>query len=1737
MKRTKTKILSVFLSLCMIISCMVGMSVTASAESKPLAVNTIYNIGDSFVLSANSTYIVYDDDTNSYNSFQAGSYAVPQPIYNDVYHQWCFGSDLGIYLGYNQTDGTENVTGIKCVSGDGTSGNPYKFELVTGSSTPSETETLLTTITATGTEQASYSTANVATVSFSNLPYCNSLYTANWGWWGCGWTATVSPAEGYTITKCVFYDNIDNNATDSEAPFVVETAEDNKMPKVNGSYIYPYSTSAGVKKIEVYGYVTPATVAKPTVTISPEGAGTASVDEDPANSDNWLFTATPNEGYKFKWWALDHSNAPTGKYLTNTTSIVKTNFTESAGNNMITGITAVFEEDSTPSLPAWTNGNVTATLDGTKLTVEKTAGAADGTMGTSWTPKSPNTTSWTEKRATITEVEIQDGVTSIGNSAFLYCSKLASVTIPSSVTSIGISSFFGCSALTSVTIPSSVTSIGNAAFYDCTALTSVTIPNSVTSIGENTFNVCSNLTSVTFTPGTADSTLTIGANAFKDTKSGAKVAYGTGDTVLYDNDTQITTETLLTAIQNKTLTWKAASSTPSWTNGNVTATLNGTKLTVEKKPDTDGAMGTDWTAVGTTTWWGYVKGTITEVEIQDGVTSIGNSAFVYCEALTSVDIPSTVTSIGEYAFNGCSALTSVTIPNSVTSIGKGAFMGCSALTSVTIPSKVISIGMAAFNNCTDLTSVTFIPGTADATLSIGVAAFNSTKSGATVAYGTGNTVLYDNDTPITTETLLTAIENKTLTWKAASSTPAYQWTNGNVTATLDGTKLTVEKTAGAADGTMGTSWTKVGSAPTWSTIKETITEVEIKDGVTSIGANAFNRCSNLTSVTFPSGLTSIGDAAFANCSALTSVTFPSSLNSIGQRAFHVCSVLASVTFTPGQEGAGLTIGDSAFDDIPSTTKVTYGTGNTVLYDDTTEITTDTLLTAIQRKSLTWKAASSTPATTDVSFVRAASAEELQTNLPNIPTYTKEQAEAWIAANKATLAPAYAAHRQANGDAAFVVVYAISEHMYSVLVSGNSDLSNFSATEQSLGELKNNFTNYYDMTFYPEVTAATHTHTWGYNASGATITANCTGTGDCDITEGLTLTISAPASTSLTYDGTAKEASLSTGYNTTAFPGTYTIEYYNGTTKLGSAPVNAGTYTAKVTAGTGDGAVTASVDFTITPKTVSSPTITLSPESFTYDGSAKQPTVTVKDGTTTIPASEYNIEYSNNTNAGTATVTITDKTGGNYTVSGTKTFTIAPASQTAPAVSSTNETVAGKADGTITGVTTAMEYKLSTATEYTPITGTSVTGLAAGTYNVRYAADANHEASPAADVVINVGSKITVQFNANGGTPEPEDQQFNYNQTVSKPATDPTKTGYTFKFWSADGTAEYDFNTPLTANITLTAVYQVNSYTITFDTDGGSAIAPITQDYNTAVTAPADPTKTGYTFAGWEPAIPETMPAENVTVKATWTINPYTITFVSFGKTVEEYELDYGTNVPVPATPSVEGLRFVGWRPSIPATMPAEDLVITALWSDDATRNNARPEETSGGSSAPTFSDVSGSDETKINQSTQKMWAQLNDDNSVTVGWDKISGASKYVLYYEKDGKEVQVTETAKTKITMKTAKNGFTYKFRLKYITSGQTLDAPTGYTANLKVYYKPIVKLTQKDGKVTAKWAKVTGAEYYKVYKVVNGKLKLVTETTKTAVRFKATKGKTYTYTVSAVVDGVETPLVKSDRKSIKVK
>ena len=136
------------------------------------------------------------------------------------------------------------------------------------------------------------------------------------------------------------------------------------------------------------------------------------------------------------------------------------------------------------------------------------------------------------------------------------------------------------------------------------------------------------------------------------------------------------------------------------------------------------------------------------------------------------------------------------------------------------------------------------------------------------------------------------------------------------------------------------------------------------------------------------------------------------------------------------------------------------------------------------------------------------------------------------------------------------------------------------------------------------------------------------------------------------------------------------------------------------------------------------------------------------------------------------------------------------------------------------------------------------------------------------------------------------------------------------------------------NITITAQWKINQYTITFDTAGGSEVAPITQDYNTQITAPANPTREGYTFMGWDKEIPQTMPAENITITAQWKINQYTITFdTAGGSEVAPITQDYNTQITAPANPTREGYAFNGWDKEIPQTMPAENITITAQWKD------------------------------------------------------------------------------------------------------------------------------------------------------------------------------------------------------------
>ncbi len=189
------------------------------------------------------------------------------------------------------------------------------------------------------------------------------------------------------------------------------------------------------------------------------------------------------------------------------------------------------------------------------------------------------------------------------------------------------------------------------------------------------------------------------------------------------------------------------------------------------------------------------------------------------------------------------------------------------------------------------------------------------------------------------------------------------------------------------------------------------------------------------------------------------------------------------------------------------------------------------------------------------------------------------------------------------------------------------------------------------------------------------------------------------------------------------------------------------------------------------------------------------------------------------------------------------------------------------------------------------------------------------------------NKYTITFDTNGGSEIAPITQ-DYGTEITTP-DNPTRKGYTFKGWDKEIP-----ETMPAENMTVKAQWEINQYTITFDTNGGSEIAPITQDYGTEITAPDNPTRKGYTFKGWDKEIPETMPAENITVKAQWEINQYTITFdTNGGSEIAPITQDYGTEITAPDNPTRKGYTFKGWDKEIPETMPAENITITARWKD------------------------------------------------------------------------------------------------------------------------------------------------------------------------------------------------------------
>ncbi len=281
------------------------------------------------------------------------------------------------------------------------------------------------------------------------------------------------------------------------------------------------------------------------------------------------------------------------------------------------------------------------------------------------------TAPWYAYRSRINNVQIANGVTSIGSYAFYNCDNLVSIEIPNSVAVIGSFAFYNCKDLTSIDLPNGLTSIDDYAFYNCLSLTSIAFPAELTSIGVYAFHHCEGLTNIEL----PDSITSIGDYAFE----------------YCHNLTSIELPDGLTSIGNYTFEYCYS-------------------LTNIDLPD-------GLTSIGNYTF--YSCDSLTNIDLPDGLTSIGNYTFDYCYSLTNIDLPDGLTSIGAYAFSSCDSLTSIDLPDGLTSIGDSAFALCYSLTSIDLPDGITSIGNSAFYSCQNLTHID-LP---DGLISIGDYAF------------------------------------------------------------------------------------------------------------------------------------------------------------------------------------------------------------------------------------------------------------------------------------------------------------------------------------------------------------------------------------------------------------------------------------------------------------------------------------------------------------------------------------------------------------------------------------------------------------------------------------------------------------------------------------------------------------------------------------------------------------------------------------------------------------------------------------------------------------------------------------------------------------------------------------------------------------------------------------------------------------------------------------------------------
>lgn len=436
---------------------------------------------------------------------------------------------------------------------------------------------------------------------------------------------------------------------------------------------------------------------------------------------------------------------------------------------------------------------------------------------------------WFSYRDSVTAVIIKDGITELRGSS-----------------SLGHGPFDEYDNLKYVSLPDTLNIIGNNAFYGCKNLTSIHIPACVNNIGKYAFENCSRLN-----------------NVYIDSLESWNAAVVYGNPVKAGANVYINGELAVNLIIPSTITEIRDNAFENFTN-------------------------------------------IVSVTVPENVTSIGNYAFANCVALETVSLPNELKTIGSGAFTNCDGLSSIIIPESVTFVGNNVLSGCDALTTVSLTNGIQTIGDEAFSNCISLNSI-YVPTSVNSIgkrFTVGCSTLEKiTVSADNEVYASIGGVLYDKE--ITT--LLTVPCNYPAEYISIPSTVisigdyALAGCNALAGLTLPDSLLSIGEYA-FSDCTqlksisLPTDMTSIGNYAFYKC--EELKSVTLPDEIVAIVEGTFKNCTQLVSIELPDSVRIIENSAFEQCRQLESIKLPSEMDSIGSRAFSGCITLSGEIVIP-----------------------------------------------------------------------------------------------------------------------------------------------------------------------------------------------------------------------------------------------------------------------------------------------------------------------------------------------------------------------------------------------------------------------------------------------------------------------------------------------------------------------------------------------------------------------------------------------------------------------------------------------------------------------------------------------------------------------------------------------------------------------------------------------------------------------------------------------------------------------